>query len=754
MKTTFSSVGTSPIRPDGIDKVTGRAEFGADRYLPGMLVGKVLRSPHAHARILSIDTSAALAINGVKAIVTGDDFADIPEGTVIPGEMELDVCDLAKNIIARDKALYHGHPLAAVAAISEAIAEQALNAISVEYEILQPVLNLEQAVAPNAPLLNEQLFTVGLPDKPTKPSNVASIKQLAFGDVEAAFSQAHTVIEDIFTTPTVHQGYIEPQAVTASCNRDGKASVWCCTQGPFAVRALSALVLDWPLGKIKVTPSEIGGGFGGKTTVYLEPIAIKLSQLANRPVRMVLTRDEVFRATGPTSATQIQLKLAADANGTLLAGQAILKYESGAFKGSPVMPGMMCIFAPYQIAAFDITGHDILVNKPKAASYRAPGAPAAAFAMESMMDRLAIELAIDPIELRLKNAACEGSRAPYGIKFPPIGLVETLQAAKQHPHYSAPLEPNQGRGIASGFWFNIGFQSTATVNINEDGTVSVVTGSPDIGGSRASMALMAAEELGVDYETIEPLVGDTESAGYSDITGGSRTTFATGMAVIKACQEVIEQLCNRATKLWQIDRDHVYFSEGSVCTKADINGDKQSLSIPAFAQLAAKTGGPISGRCSINAQGAGAGFATHICDVEVDPETGKLDVIRYTAIQDAGKAVHPAYVEGQLQGGAVQGIGWALNEAYCFDDQGRMENPSFLDYRIPVALDLPMIDTVIVEVPNPSHPYGVRGVGETPIVPPLAAVANAVRAATDIRFRDLPLSPPRVLAAINQKEAF
>ncbi|GMV54573.1 MAG: carbon-monoxide dehydrogenase large subunit [Betaproteobacteria bacterium] len=743
-------IGSSPVRPDGIDKVTGHAAFGADRLLPGMLHGLILRSPHAHARILSIDTSAADRIPGVLAIVTGADFPDVTAAMEETGESQIDVRDLARNVMARDKALYHGHAVAAVAATTTTIAEEALRAIKVEYEPLPAVLDIESAMAEDAPLLHEDLRTKGLAEMPARGSNVAAVVTYTRGDPEAGFAASDVVIEREFSTPTVHQGYIEPHAVVAECRPDDQATVWCCTQGPFVVRTLTSKVLGWDVSSIKVIPSEIGGGFGGKTTIYLEPVAILLARKSGRPVKMVMSREEVFRATGPTSASRVRIKLGASRAGKILAAEAELKYEAGAFKGSPITPGCMCVLVAYDIDNFRITGYDVLVNKPKVAAYRAPGAPMAAFAMESMVDEMAHRLGLDPIRFRLDNAVREGSKAAYGPKFPPIGLVSCLEQAALHPHYQAPLGPNQGRGVAVGFWFNVGMQSTATLNVQEDGTATVVTASPDIGGSRASMALMAAESLGIAYERINAVVGDTEMAGYCDVTGGSRTTFATGMAVIQAARDVVDQMRRRAAKIWGIDPDQVTWRDGQAIPPAE-HATEQSLpplDFAALAKSAAKTGGSFVGRASLTAQGAGAGFGVHLCDVQVDPETGKVDVVRYTAIQDAGKAIHRAYVEGQMQGGAAQGIGWALNEAYVYDAHGIMENPAFLDYRMPVALDLPLIDTVIVEVPNPAHPYGVRGVGETPIVPPLAAVANAVFDAVGVRYCDLPLNPPRVLSGL------
>jgi CO/xanthine dehydrogenase Mo-binding subunit len=747
----FKIVGTRPLRPDGVDKVTGRAKFGADLHVANMLVGKVLRSPHAHARIKSIDTSKARALPGVKAIITSADFGDLPSEFIPAGEMMVNFRDMTRNVMAREKALYEGHAVAAVAATSEAIANQALKLIDVQYEVLPHVMDVAKAMEPDAPLLHEDMYTLQVEPKPTKPSNVAKRVEFALGDVAAGFAQADIVIEREFETQPVHQGYIEPHACVASVSEDGQAELWCTTQGQFIVRSFCAKLLGMEVSRLRVTASEIGGGFGGKTVVYLEPLALALSGKSHQPVKMVMSRGEVLKASGPTSGARVWVKIGAKRDGTITAAEAVLKYQAGAFQGSPVQPGCMCAFAPYNLDNVKVVGFDVVVNRPKVAAYRAPGAPISEYAVESVIDELAQKLKLDPIELRLKNAAQEGTKTAYGPKFGPIGFVQTLQAARSHPHYRAPLKANQGRGIASGFWFNIGGETCAALNLGEDGSITLVAGTPDIGGSRASLAMMAAEELGIALEQVRPVIGDTSSLGFNFLTGGSRVTFASGMAVIEAARDVIRQLRERAAKIWETGIENVAWKDGHAHVTDD--AARKPLSLAELAKTMGKTGGPIAGNAAINAQGAGPGFATHLVDVEVDPETGKVTVLRYTAIQDAGKAIHPSYVEGQMQGGAVQGIGWALNEEYIYDAKGRMENAGFLDYRIPVCSDVPMIDTVIVEVPNPRHPYGVRGVGETPIVPPMAAVANAICGATGIRFTALPMSPPRVLKAIDEKRA-
>jgi len=742
-------IGKRTIRPDGADKVTGRAAFGADHSLPGMLWGKVLRSPHPHAIIKSINLGKAASLPGVKAVMSGDDLPIIPLDKPLmvgPADMRY----VSRNIMARDKVMYAGHAVAAVAATSSRIAQEALALIEVDYEILPHVIDVEEAMRPDAPVLHDFLFTGGVTPKPETPSNIANHLEFKIGDLDAGFAAADVTVERTFRTKPVHQGYIEPHACLVSVAMDGQATIWSSSQGHFMVRNATAKLTGMAVADIHAIPMEIGGGFGGKTIVYLEPLAMILARKSGAPVKMMMSREEVFRATGPTSGSYNTVKIGATKKGKITAASAVFRFQAGAFPGAPARPAAMCAFAPYNIENVESVGIDVVMNRAKSNAYRAPGSPIAAHAVESTLDELADKLGIDPVEFRLQNAAAEGVKSAYGPTFKKIGFVETLQAAKAHPHYDAPLGPNQGRGVACGFWFNVGGESSAQLHINEDGTVTVITGHPDIGGSRASMVNIAAEMLGIDYKNVRAQIGDTNAIGISATTGGSRVTFSAGMAVTKVTELVKQTLRERAAKIWDIDVEAVVWEDGNARPAGSNAGEFDPLSLADLAAKATATGGPINGQVSINAQGAAPAFATHICDVEVDPETGRVEIIRYTAVQDAGRAVHPSYVEGQIQGGVAQGVGWALNEEYIYDEAGQLENPGFLDYRMPVASDLPMIDTVIVEIPNADHPHGVRGVGEVPIVPPMAAVANAIQDAAGLRLNDLPMSPPKVLAALDK----
>ena len=742
-------VGTNPIRPDGVPKVTGTAQYGADFTLPGMLWGKVLRSPHAHARIRSIDTSKAEALKGVKAVMTSKDLSDQKFEYVGPERVAVNFWHMTRNIMAREKVLYEGHALAAVAATTPAIAEEALKLIEVDYEVLPHVIDVDEAMKPDAPLLFEDMITRGIEPAPTKPSNITKKIEYKMGDIDAGFASADEVVEMSFKTAPVHQGYIEPHACLARTDADGQAEVWVSTQGHFVVRTMVCKLLGMRTGDLRVHAAEIGGAFGGKTVVYVEPVAVVLARKSGHPVKIMMSREEVFRGTGPTSGASMTIKIGVMKDGKIVAAEGLYKYQAGAFPGSPVMNGCMCGFAPYDIPNQRTLGYDVVCNRPKTVAYRAPGSPISAFAVESTLDECARRIGMDPIQLRIKNAAKPGTPLVYGEKINHTGFAETLQALSRHPAWKKPLGKNQGRGMACGYWFNGGGESSATVHVNEDGTAVVATGSPDIGGSRASTAQMAAETLGIAYEAVRPIIADTNSVGYTQATGGSRVTYATGRAVIDACKKVINEMCARAAKIWKIDVTDVIWEDGSARPAGARAGEFPPMTFKEIASKRTATGGPIVAASAINAGGQGPGFSAQFCDVEVDTETGQVKVLRYVAAQDAGRAIHPKYVEGQIQGGVVQGIGWALNEEYIYNKEGKLDNPGFLDYRIPVASDLPMIDTIIVEVPNPNHPFGVKGVAEANIVPPMAAIANAINNAIGRRMTELPMSPPKVLAAID-----
>ena len=753
-KPEFKVIGTRPIRHDGVDKVLGRALFGADVKLPGLLHGAVLRSPHAHARIVRIDTSKAEAAPGVAAVMTSADLPQAESEMLDLGEETANAKFASERIMAKDKAVYKGHPVAAVAAVDQNTALEALKLIEVDYEVLTPVISLEDAMADDAVIIHEELVGDHLGEQ--KPhTNIAEFKRTENGDPEAAFAASAAVIERTYTIARAHQGYIEPQNGTAYWAPDGKITIWTSTQGPFGVRSATSSILRRPLSDVKVVPMEIGGGFGGKINVYLEPLAAVLSRKSGRPVKIVMDRRSVFDATGPGPGGQVTVKMGVDDKGLITAGTADIRYMAGAYPGASISPAMVGVFACYRVPNVRIDAYDVVINMSKTAAYRAPGTPQASFAAESLVNELCELIGMDPMEFRLLNGSTTGDRRHDGPVFPRTGNLECMRAIESSPHFRTPLEregPNgkkRGRGMASGFWGGIGNRSSVTISVNSDGVVSLVEGNPDIGGTRTTIAMQAAEILGIPAEDVHPAVVDTDSVGYSDLTAGSRTAYATGTAAIEAARLVVAEMTQRMAVLWETDADNIRFQDGVFSNTA---APDQTLTFKEAASKLDRVGGPISKTGTVNVRGSGGGsFAAHLADVEVDLDTGKVQVIRYTAAQDAGQAVHPSYVEGQFQGGVVQGIGWALNEEYYTNEAGVMLNSSLLDYRMPTALDVPMIETIIVEVPNANHPFGVRGIGETGIVPPAPAVANAIADAIGVRLYQTPMNPGRVLEALARK---
>ena len=747
----FNVIGKRPVRHDGVDKVTGRAAYGADISLPGMLHAKVLRSPHAHATIVSIDTSRAEALSGVHAVITYKDLPEPSEGITELNESGVQATYYkAYNMLAREKALYDGHAIAAVAAIDPHIAEEAVRLIDIEYELHPPVMDCQQAIGPNAILVLPDIYTDTEGEVDDKPSNVTTHVIFEEGDLEKGFAGADVVVEAEYNTATVHQGYIETHNATARWHEDESLEIWCSSQGQFGIRQELSDLLQMPISKINVTPMEIGGGFGGKTTVYLEILAALLSRKTDRPVKMTMTRAEVLRGTGPTPGTWEKVKIGATNDGKITAAHVTLYFEAGGVPGSPLGPGAMTALGPYSLKNFRVDGYEVLVNKPHSHAYRAPGATMSEYAVETAVDEICEKIGMDPMEFRLLNASKEGDLRVDGPPLLLVGNIECLENIKNSDHWQTPLEQpkephlKRGRGLASGFWMNGGGKSSAQGRVNPDGTVTLVEGSVDIGGTRTSVAMQMAEVLRIPIEDIIPIVPDTDSVNFTGVTGGSRVTYATGYAAFEAAHEIVRQMADGVADIWEVDRQEVEFEDG----KFSSNG--KAATFKEAAELLDEEEIGILGTASVSPSRAGNTFTVQVADIEVDIETGKVQVLRYTGTQDAGIAIYPPYVEGQLQGGIVQGIGWALNEEYFYDGEGHLRNASLLDYRMPTSLDLPMIDAIITEVPNPGHPYGVRGVGEASIISPPAVIANAIYDAVGVRMRDLPMSPPRVQKAISE----
>ena len=741
-------VGKRLPRVDAGERVTGRATYPADLTRPGLVVGRIKRSPHAHARILSIDTTKARALKGVLAVVTANDFPVIEPGTMIPfGETGADVWVSALTVIARDRVMWRGQPIAAVAATDAYIAAAALDLIDVAYDVLPAMMDIEAASAPGALLIHPAMKPKGFDATVLAPRNAGGRTVIERGDVPAGLAAA-TAIGAIKTViDTAHQGYIEPHACVAEADATGFVTLWVSTQGAFQTEIQTAVLLGLPHSKIKVIPLEVGGAFGGKITVHVEPIAVRLSQLCGRPVKIVMSRDEVMSGgSGPAAAARIDVRVGADASGKLTAIEGRYVFDAGGIPGTPTTLLMQASAAPYQCANLHLEGIDIVTNKPRTEAYRGPGGIQAAFAMEQAMDELALTLDLDPLELRRRNSAVTGSLMPIGTPFPSISLTTIIERVATHPCWRDPIQPGllpRGRGLAFGYWRGTSMTSAAHVMIAGDGRPMVTMGSVDISGTRTTMAQVAAEEFGLAIDDVHVVMGDTKSAGYSDAAAGSRVGRTMTAAVSQACQDALGQLRRRAAAKLQCPADALTYASGVF--RASSAGSINLFDL----MQSTLTEGAIVGRGVSTKLPLGVEAGAHVCDVEVDPETGQVTILRYTAFQDVGRALNPVAVEGQIEGSVAQGLGWALTEGFDYAADGRLRNASLLDYRMPTALDLPQIDCVLIETPVPNVPYGVRGVAEMPIVPVAAVVGNAIRRATGVRMTQMPMTPERIVNALN-----
>ncbi|MFC2043940.1 xanthine dehydrogenase family protein molybdopterin-binding subunit [Chloroflexota bacterium] len=740
----YSVVGKRLKRVDALAKVTGRALYAADFSLPNMLYGKVLWSTFAHAWIRRLDVTKALALDGVAAIITAD---DVPEHKTEEGYP-----DPMTSSLAKERVIFAGQPLAAVAAINPSIAEEALELIEVDYEQLTPVIDVLEAMNPDAPLVHPNVRSTVTDSH--RPSNIFRYSQNIRGDAEAGFKEANIVLENTFRTQIVQHGYLEPRAAMASVDAEGKVTLWADNQGIFECRELVAKYLGLPLNYVRVIPVESGGAFGGKSSQVISPLCSLLSRKTGRPVKIVSTREEVFKTNRPAPASVITVKLGATKEGRLTAALVKMVYDYGASHGMGGMPavpvGSLTGLNPYRIPNLKIETYSVLTNKTPSGPYRGPTAPQAAFAVESQMDLLAQTLKMDPLELRLRNAVVEGDIMLTGQHFTRIGFKQTIERMQRYLSGRGKLEgENRGRGLACGFWFGAAGATSANINVNADGTVALIIGSVDVSGTRTSMAQIVAEELGIPFEKISVVTGDTDTAPFSVLSAGSMITRSLSPSVCRACQDIKEQLCQRAASKLRVDPKEVEYLNGRVQVKG-MPEKFFSFSDLVLVPHHFPTEAPIIGRGAAREPEPSLSFAVEVADVEVDRETGKVKILSYAVAQDVGCALNPILVEGQIQGAVAQGIGWALWEDSIFD-KGVMQNVTLLDYRIPTAADVPFVDALLVEVPHSTVPFGLRGVGEPPMVPVLATIANAIHSATGVRLKELPMTPEAVFRALHAK---
>ncbi len=766
MKTTrdIKGVGVSIPRPDGPEKVTGRVQYVADIQPKGLLHAKLLRSPHAHAKILSIDTSAAKALPGVRAVLTAKDIPHLKKKAPTR----------AHAVLAIDRAVFMGQPVAAVAADELSIAEEALDLIKVEYQVLPASIDPLKAMLPGAPpvadagteadtseALAHSAVAIAKSEAPAKAVNISQQARLQRGDPAKGFAGSDHVLEKTYRVPMVHQGYLEAHAVLAEWDRNGLLTLWASTQGSFNTRSEVADVLGIPENQIRVIPVECGGGFGGKIRALCEPITAVLAQVTKRPVRYVMTRREELQAGMPAPQVIIKLKTGVKRDGTLLALDAETVIDSGAYSGAVLAVSAVFLGSMYKWPAFDIRGLEVLTHKPSVAAYRAPVAPQTIFAIESHMEQIARDLDLDSVEFRMRHLIQPGDPMVNGQPWQSNGAKQVLARIAEHPHWKSRKQwvaaagkngERRGVGLALGGWLG-GLQPTgATVRLNPDGSLAVLTGQVDIAGTNISLAQIAASAYGVDTDLVRITTGDTDVAPMTGLSAGSKTIYTVGAAVLQAAEDARRQTFEIAAAELEASVHDLELVDGKVTVRGMPDKGITLATIGKKGNLYMSKTPPVLGKANPAFTQQAPGFAAQLARLGVDPDTGQVTIHDFVIVQDVGKAINPLGVEGQMQGGAVQSLGIALTEGLMFDDDGRLTNPSLLDYRKLTAADLPNLETIIVEVPSPAGPFGARGVGEPPIIPAPAAIANAIQNATGARLTELPMSPERIaLALVNGK---
>ena len=761
MKTTrdVKGVGVSIPRPDGPEKVTGRVQYVADIQPKGLLHAKLLRSPHAHAKIVSIDTSAAKALPGVRAVLTAKDIPHLKKKAPTR----------AHAVLAIDRVVFMGQPVAAVAADEPSIAEEALDLIKVEYQVLAASIDPLKSMQPGAPpvadagteadtseALAHSAVAIAKSEAPAKAVNISQQARLQRGDPAKGFAESDHILEKTYRVPMVHQGYLEPHAVLAEWDRNGLLTLWASTQGSFNTRSEVADVLGIPENQIRVIPVECGGGFGGKIRALCEPITAVLAQVTKRPVRYVMTRREELQAGMPAPQVIIKLKTGVKRDGTLMALDAETVIDSGAYSGAVLAVSAVFLGSMYKWPSFDVRGFEVLTHKPSVAAYRAPVAPQTIFAIESQMEQIARHLDLDSVEFRMRHLIQEGDPMVNGQPWQSNGAKQVLARIAEHPHWKTRKQwvtggkngKRRGVGLALGGWLG-GLQPTgATVRLNPDGSLAVLTGQVDIAGTNISLAQIAASAYGVDTDLVRITTGDTDVAPMTGLSAGSKTIYTVGAAVLQAAEDARRQTFEIAAAELEASVHDLELVDGKVTVRGMPDKGITLATIGKKGNLYMSKTPPVLGKANPAFTQQAPGFAAQLARLEVDADTGEVTILDFVIVQDVGKAINPMGVEGQMQGGAVQSLGMALTEGLLFDDSGRLTNPSLLDYRKLTAADLPNLETIIVEVPAPAGPFGARGVGEPPIIPAPAAIANAIQNATGARLTELPMNPERIALAL------
>jgi len=750
--TTFKAIGRPTPLIDGRERVTGAIRYAPDLIVPGMVQGRFVTSPYAHARILSLDKSAALAIPGVVAVLTADDLPNIPPD------------DRSHLLLARGRVIFPGQPVALVLAETLAAAADAVELVMVDYEPLPVVVTIEEALAPGAPLVwpggkpgdtgeaGAHGADVASGDKErSEPSNIGAQTSFKRGNIEEGLTQADVIVEHHFTIPFVHHSYLEPQATLVMPDpMTGGATVWSSTQAPFPIREAISELYGVPDTDVRVIATPVGGGFGGKYELY-QPLVALAAKVVGRPVKLVLTRQEDIAAANPAPACQFHVKLGATRDGQLTALWGDVKFDEGCYPGFHGIAAFL-MGSAYQVPHMLINFTGVMTFKPSVGAYRAPGAVQGFFAIESMMDDLARQLDLDPLALRLKNGSRGGDNMANNKPWDKMGMIEVLETLQQHPAWINRDEARaQGRGvgIAIGGWPGGVEPTSATCILEKDGTLQVRVGSVDLTGTATGFKLLAAEAFGIGPEHVRVVTGDTATASFAGSTGGSKVTFMVGPSVIQAAQVARDQTLEIAAQEFEADPADLEFVDGAV----QVRGvpDKR-ITLKKIADKTMRFGGkyaPVIGHGrhanTVNAPG----FCAQLAEVSVDEETGQVTVHKLVLVQDVGQVINPLTLEGQIMGGAIQGLGFALYEGMYYDHKGQLLTGSWMDYNVPsFTQSVPNMEVVMVEQATELGPYGAKGAGEPPIIATAAAVANAIADATGKRVTDLPMTAPRVLAVL------
>jgi CO/xanthine dehydrogenase Mo-binding subunit len=756
---TGSAIGLSVPRLDGREKATGLTRYAGDLRLPGMLHARLVLSPHAHARILNVDTRAAAAQPGVVGVFTGH---DLPLA-------KPDSADRARCPLALRRVLFVGHPVAAVVAETEALAEDAAQLVEVQYEVLPAAVDPLSAMRPDAPCVREPGAGGGSDEAlaahgaavsgqavagPTGP-NVASTMEFARGDVEQGLAGAAVTVERTYRTSMVHQGYLEPRATVASVDPLGTLLVWTSTQTLFHTRSQVAEALGLPEHRVRVTATPLGGGFGAKFPL-LEPLAAALTLATRRPVSIVLSRTEEFLTTTPAPQSVFELRAGATRDGRLTALDARIIFDAGAYAGAPVGIAALLLGGAYRVPNLRIRGFEVLTHKPGVGAYRAPGAVQATFALESLMDELARQLAMDPLELRLLNASRQGDLLPTGRPWPRIGLVECLERVRiERERLRATRAPSadgvkRGLGVAVGGWMGGIEPASAICRLDRDGTLTVVLGMVDMSGAATGMAQIAAAAAGLPLEDVAVTCADTEAAPFAGSSGGSKITYTVGLAVERAARDARRQILAIAADRLEAAPEDLEIVGRSVRVRGVPD---RAVTLAQIAKGSMEFGAkyePVLGRGSSATTVRSPAFAAHLAEVEVSADTGRARVVRHLVVQDVGRAINPAAIVGQIQGAVAQGVGWALLEGMAYDAQGQLRSATLMDYALPSISDAPPeLETVILEVPTEHGPFGAKGAGEPPVVAAPAAIANAIADAIGARCTELPITSEVLVRALN-----